>query len=237
MQVGNWQNKVYIRWIAYHHTNAKGVSFEGAVVQISQEKCKWKWMMVKQLVDILSGVFLAKPMQTLFNHHNMGPLNLNSLDEITDSFSEAEKIEDYQDTVKPCLTATTIQVKEAEHGFIQNTKNSNPLLASDMITGLCSSLIHRTSTGLKRCFERMMLDKASNTSSPLLYFSVTSKLRNARSDHETQSPLQLNEIINHRKYITQKPQNIVELNAEENDHFYCFNGKIKRTMNHVGPAV
>lgn len=228
MQVRNWQNKAYIRWIAYHHTNANGVSFEGAVVQNNQEKCKWKWMMVKQLVDILSGVFLAKPMQTLFSHHNMGPLNLNSLDEIPYSFSEAEKIEDNQDTVMPCVTATTMQVKEAERGFTQNTKNSNPLLTSDMITGLCSSLIHRTSSGLKRCLERMMLDKVN--------YTVTSKLRNARSDHKTQSALQLHEIINYRKYITQKPQNIVEL-SEENDHFYYFNGKIKRTMNHFGPAV
>jgi len=230
MQVGNWQNKVYIRWIAYHHTNAKGVSFEGAVVQNSQEKCTWKWMMVKQLVDILSGVFMAKPMQTLFNHHNMGSLNLNGINKTP------EKIEDYQDTVMPCVTGTTMQVKEAESGF--TTKKHNTVIASDVISGLCSSLIHRTSTGLKKCLEKMMLDKVNyTTSSPLVYFSVTSKLRNARSDHETHIPLQLNKITDHRKYIKQKPQNIVELSADENDHFYYFNGKIKRTMNHFGPAV
>lgn len=238
MPVGNWQNTVYIRWIAYRHTNSKGLSFEGAVVQKIQEKCKWKWLKVKQLVEVLSGVFLAKPMQTLLNHQNMGPLNLNSLEKIPHSFSEAEKIEDYQDTAMPCMMATPMQIKEAKHDFTQNTKNSNPPLTTDMITDLCSELIHRTSTGLKRCLEKMMLDKVNYTTpSPLLYLSVTSKPRNARSDHHSQRPLQLYEIINHRKHTTQKPQNGVEVSDEENDHFYYFNGKIKRTMNHFGPAV
>lgn len=227
MPVGNWQNTVYIRWIAYRHTNTKGLSFEGAVVQKIQEKCKWKWLAVKQLVEILSGVFLAKPMQTLLNHQNMGPLNLNSLEKIPDSFSEAEKIEDYQDTAMPCVMATTMQIKEAKHDFTQNTKNSKPPLTTDMITDLCSALIHRTSTGLKRCLEKIILDKVNYTS-PLLYLSVTSKPRNVRSDDHSQSPFQLYEIINHRKYTTQKPQNGVELSDEENDHFYYFNGKIKR---------
>lgn len=226
MPVGNWQNTVFIHWIAYRHTNAKGFSFEGAVVQNIQGKCKWKWLTVKQLFEILSGVFLAKPMQTLLNHQNTGSLNLNNLEEIPDSFSEAEKTEDYQETAMPCVTATSMQIKEAQRDFTQNT--SEHPLTSDMITGLCSALIHRTRTGFKRCIERMMFDKVNyNTSSPLLYLSVTTKPHNAKSDHPSQSPFQLYEIINRRKYTPQKPQKSAELSPEENDHFYYFNGNIQ----------
>lgn len=180
---GNWHNTGYIHWIMYHHTNAKGLSFEGALVQNSQEKCKWKWLTVKQLVGILSKVFLANPMQTFFNHQIAGPLNLNGLDKIPDSFSIGEKIEDYLDNAMPCVTTTTMQVKEAERDFSKVTTSSKPPLTSDMIVGLCSVLIHRTSTGLKRCLERMILEKENyTTSSALLYFSASNKPRNARSD-------------------------------------------------------
>lgn len=234
---GNWHNTGYIRWITYHHTNAKGLSFEGALVQNSQEKCKWNWLTVKQLVGILSKVFLANPMQTFFNHQITGPLNLNGLDEIPDSFSVGEKMEDYLDTAMPCVTTTTMQVKEAERDFSKVTTSSKPPLTSDMTAGLCSALIHRTSTGLKRCLERMILEKENyTTSSTILYLSASNKPRNARSELQKQSPLQLNDIINHSKYTTQKPHNS-ELSAEENDHFYYFNGKIKRTMNHSGHGV
>ncbi|XP_018926995.2 uncharacterized protein LOC109054143 [Cyprinus carpio] len=176
---GNWHNSGYIHWTTYHHTNVKGLSFEGALVQNSQEKCKWKWLMVKQLVGILSEVFSAKPMRTFFNHQNMVPLNLNSLDEIPDSFSVNEKIDDYL----PCVMTTTMQVKEAKHDFSKVTTSSKPPLTSDMIAGLCSVLIHRTSTGLKRCLERMILDKENyTTSSPLSYFPARNEPLNARSD-------------------------------------------------------
>lgn len=176
---GNWHYTGYIRWTMYHHTNVKGLSFEGALVQNSQEKCKWKWLMVKQLVGILSEVFSAKPMRTFFNHQNMVPLNLNSLDEIPDSFSVNEKIDDYL----PCVMTTTMQVKEAKRDFSKVTTSSKPPLTSDMIAGLCSVLIHRTSTGLKRCLERMIIDKENyTTSSPLSYFPARNEPLNARSD-------------------------------------------------------
>ncbi|XP_050949782.1 uncharacterized protein LOC127152923 isoform X1 [Labeo rohita] len=231
-------NAKYIRWITYHHTDTKGLTFEGALVQKSKEKCKWKWLTVKQLVGFLSDIFLTKPMQTLFDYQNTGPLNLNGLDEIPDIVSVGKKIEDYLDTAMPCVITTTMQIKEAERDFSKVTTSSKPPLTSDMIAGLCSVLIHRTSTGLKRCLERMILDKENyTTSSPLLYLSGSNKPRNVRSDLQKQSSQsQLNEIINHRKSTTQKPHNR-ELSAEENYHFYYFNGKIRRTMNHFGYGV
>ncbi len=176
----NWYNTGYIRWITYHHTNAKGLSFEGALVQNSQETCKWRWLTVKQLIGILSKVFLANHMQT-FNHQIAGPLNLNGLDEIPDSFSIAQKTENFLDNAMPCVMTTTMEVKEAERDFSKVKTSSNPPLTSDMIVGLCSVLIHRTSTGLKRCLERMILEKENYTTSSTL-FSASNKPRDARPE-------------------------------------------------------
>lgn len=184
-KLGHWQSAGYIRWITYRHTNEKGLTFEGALVQNSQDKCKWKWMKLKQLIVILSGVFMAKPMQNLFDHRNVGPFDLKGLDEIPDGF----EIWEYLDTVMPCVKK--MQVKEAERDFSQVMTSSKPPSTSDRIAGTCSVLIHRTSSGLKRCLEREILEKEEyTTSSPLLHSSVSRIPHNMWTEHWRQSPLQ-----------------------------------------------
>ncbi|XP_073791227.1 uncharacterized protein [Danio rerio] len=180
-KLGNWQSAGYIRWITYHHTDNKGFTFEGALVQNSQDRCRWKWMKLKQLIAILSGVFMAKPMQNLFDHRNMGHFDFKGLDEIPDGF----EIWEYLDAVMPCVKK--MQVKKAE----QNTTTSKTPSTSDRMAGICSVLIHRTSSGLKRCLERVMLEKEEYTTSlSFLHSSVSGKPHNDRSEYWTRSPLQ-----------------------------------------------
>ncbi|XP_051533053.1 uncharacterized protein LOC127428629 [Myxocyprinus asiaticus] len=259
-KVSNWHGKGYIRWIAYHHTNAKGRSFEGAIVQTSPDKCKWKWLTVKQLFRVLSGVdFFAKPLRIIFNKQksNEEPSNMNGLAAIPARFPTSEKIVDYNDAAVQCVMPTKLQLKkfttlipspdvksdkttlspERENEKVTETsKTKDEKNTLHMMTGLCSVLIHRTSIGLKRCLERLILDKENNTTSSPHSLSINGKPPDAGSVHRIQSPLESNEIINYRKYVTQKSRKSVQFSFEENEHFYSNNGKLKRTINYYGPT-
>ncbi len=102
----------------------------------------------------------------------------------------------------------------------------------------CFGLIHRTTSGMKRCLEKMIMNKnyvtQITTSNPQEPSTVKDKQETTELSSILQNTLQSSTLSKYQSSKQISQNNMDEVNAEdENNHFYYFNGKLKRVENHA----
>lgn len=112
----------------------------------------------------------------------------------------------------PIVADTGEKTESTEVTEILQSPETDKMLPTD--EDGCFGLVHRTTSGLKRCQEKMM---------QMISYKFTPTL---------QKSLQAS-TLNKFQSVTQVAQKIKNQTSEDNSHFYYFNGKLKRVGNHT----
>ncbi|KAA0719927.1 hypothetical protein E1301_Tti011646 [Triplophysa tibetana] len=125
----------------------------------------------------------------------------------------------------PTVTDTGVKTECTEVTEILQSPEEDEMLLRD--EDGCFGLIHRTTSGLKRCREKIM-QMISYKTTPRSYFPTTLQPNLTLKIQESLQAF--------FKSFTQLPQKNIEKEnqtSDANSHFYYFNGKLKRVGNHA----
>ncbi|KAL6470686.1 hypothetical protein MHYP_G00218050 [Metynnis hypsauchen] len=140
----------------------------------------------------------------------------------------------HSDTTTPTLPDVTTEDLETECTENTETSSDNPGKWP------CYGLIHRTAAAFKRCWEKfiVLLKLQKTTPRPHLSSTDSSDLSSTYSSPSSQKPFQLSKSSDtpiDKNDFTRSHHS--KTKDEDNEHFYYFDGKVRRIINQSGPTV
>ncbi|KAL7844917.1 hypothetical protein SRHO_G00234570 [Serrasalmus rhombeus] len=140
----------------------------------------------------------------------------------------------HSDTTTPTLPDVTTEDLETECTENTETSSDNPGKWP------CYGLIHRTAAAFKRCWEKLiaLLKLQKTTPRPHLSSTDSSDLSSTHSSPSSQKPFQLSKSSDtpiDKNDFTRSHHS--KTKDEDNEHFYYFDGKVRRIINQSGPTV
>lgn len=126
----------------------------------------------------------------------------------------------------PVHLDTTMSLTDFTTKGLETTETSS----GDQSKCPCHGLIHHTPTAFRRCTEKMTAWLKLQKARSRLSQTPGSVHSSTHSNFRSQEALQLTEVsdtVNHKIDISRQTGDQSHLNAEEDDHFYFFDGKLR----------